>query len=155
MIMVTYLNRIKLGKFLNKIEREPYLVNTKRGGKAEEELFKKWISYKNNQYLVVMVGLTVSYFLPVVYTVIKRTTSINPQDWMLAFGPITVLNVSYSPNYEITWMYQNICMFYVALNFCQVILILAGMLAFVSAQFKMLQNNFSRIILNGYKKMMK
>ncbi|KAF2903572.1 hypothetical protein ILUMI_02613 [Ignelater luminosus] len=102
-----------------------------------------------------MVGIIICYSVSVAYTVIRRITSSNPQDWILAFGPITVLNVSYSPNYDILWMYQNICTFCIALNFCQIILILAAMLAFVSTQFKMLQNNFSRIIQNGYKMMMK
>ncbi|KAF2902062.1 hypothetical protein ILUMI_04124 [Ignelater luminosus] len=93
MIIVTYLYRVKLGKLLNKIEQEPYLVNTKRGGKTEEKLIKKWISYKNNQYLAVMMGAVICYTVPLAYTVVKRTTSTNPQDWIFAYGPITVLNI--------------------------------------------------------------
>ncbi|KAF2887062.1 hypothetical protein ILUMI_19111, partial [Ignelater luminosus] len=45
-------------------------------------------------YLAVMVGAAMCYVLPVAYTVIKRTTSIDPQDWVFGFGPITVLNGS-------------------------------------------------------------
>ncbi|KAF2889393.1 hypothetical protein ILUMI_16780, partial [Ignelater luminosus] len=39
-----------------------------------------------------MVGAAVCYVLPVAYTLIKRTTSINSQDWILPFGPMTILN---------------------------------------------------------------
>ncbi|KAF2903573.1 hypothetical protein ILUMI_02614 [Ignelater luminosus] len=54
-----------------------------------------------------MVGAEMCYALPVAYTLIKRITRINSQDWILPFGPITILNISYSPNYEISWMYQT------------------------------------------------
>ncbi|KAF2886647.1 hypothetical protein ILUMI_19526 [Ignelater luminosus] len=46
------------------------------------------------KYLVVTLGALISYAIPVAYSVIKRTTSINPQDWVFGFGPITVLNDS-------------------------------------------------------------
>ncbi|KAF2885571.1 hypothetical protein ILUMI_20602, partial [Ignelater luminosus] len=45
-------------------------------------------------HLAVSVGAAMCYVLPVTYTIIKRTTSSNPQDWIFGFGPITILNDS-------------------------------------------------------------
>ncbi|KAK4879818.1 hypothetical protein RN001_007964 [Aquatica leii] len=40
------LNRVKIGKMLDKLEKAPFVLNRKRGGKREEELIKKclWIT---------------------------------------------------------------------------------------------------------------
>ncbi|KAF2894729.1 hypothetical protein ILUMI_11442 [Ignelater luminosus] len=130
--MVTFSNRIKLGKLLDKIQQKPFLPNTKRGGKMETELINQWILYKNNQYIILMAGAGICYTLAVAYTIMKRITSSNPQDWAFAFGPITFFNVTYSPNYEILWMYQNISVFCIVSNLLQAISILAAILTFDS-----------------------
>ncbi|XP_031354289.1 odorant receptor 4-like isoform X2 [Photinus pyralis] len=73
----------------------------------------------------------------------------------LAFGSLNVLNISYSPNYEIISLYQTIVVFYVSVYYISVDLIATGLLVHIAFQFKMVQNNFQRVVYNAYREMCK
>ncbi|KAF2898513.1 hypothetical protein ILUMI_07661, partial [Ignelater luminosus] len=75
-------------------------------------------------------------------------------DWEFSYGPLTVLNITYSPNYEISWLFQTICMNSFAAYFSATDLITAAILVHISFQFKLLQNYIKEIVKVSYKEML-
>ncbi|KAF2894047.1 hypothetical protein ILUMI_12127, partial [Ignelater luminosus] len=87
-------------------------------------------------------------------TVMKRIKSDDYHDWEFPYGPITFLDVTHSPNYEIALTYQLVTVSYFATYFVVTDLAAAAILAHVSYQFKILQNNIENIIELSYQDML-
>lgn len=98
-------------------------------------------------------GLTFSMFSQMVYTLYVRIVSSNSEDWIMGFIHITLVNVTYSPNYEILWVYQNVSIIFLIFLASANTLLIAGLTAFVSTQFQMLQNNLKRLFYNTRKQL--
>ncbi|KAK5646401.1 hypothetical protein RI129_004865 [Pyrocoelia pectoralis] len=131
---------------LDKLEREPFILNKERGGDVEEALIKKCIWITDTQtYIYYGLG-SITLTAGFLFTIIKRISSSDFHDWEFAYGPITILNVTYSPNYEISVCYQNLSIIWIGYHFVTADLLVADILVHISVQFKMLQNNFRRII---------
>ncbi|KAF5289019.1 hypothetical protein FQA39_LY03898 [Lamprigera yunnana] len=145
-------NRIKIGDMMNKIEAVPFIYNAERGGEEEKKLIKRCLWITNAQtYIYYGLG-TATLFAGFLFTVIRRISSNDHRDWEFAYGPITLLNITYSPNYEITLCYQNLSIIWIGYHFVTADLLVADILVHISFQFKMLQNNFRRIRIVTCKK---
>lgn len=83
----------------------------------------------------------------------KRITTSDPKYWRLEYGRVTMVNTTYSPNFEIFWAYQSIHIVCLTVHFTTVDLIIGAVLGHVSVQFKVLQNNLRRLVYNSYKEM--
>ncbi|KAF2904132.1 hypothetical protein ILUMI_02043 [Ignelater luminosus] len=149
------LNIKKIKQLLNKLEDKPFTPNFERGGEKEEKLIKGCISLTRTQASICWGSVLVTVGLATVFTLMKRIRSSDYHDWEFTYGPLTVLNVTYTPNYEITWLYQIICTSTIGFNHSTINLIMAGILAHSSVQFKVLQNNLRRIVQNAHGFMMK
>ncbi|KAF2900706.1 hypothetical protein ILUMI_05480 [Ignelater luminosus] len=91
----------------------------------------------------------------VTVAIIKRVRTSDPHDWEFPYGPITIINVTYSPNFEIilAWQVSNMALY--AGYFCATDLTTAAILAHISYQFKMLQHYIRNVVKLTYKKMLK
>ncbi|KAB0797232.1 hypothetical protein PPYR_08226 [Photinus pyralis] len=145
-------NRLKIGRMMDKLEEEPFTLNRKRGGDEEEALIKKCIWITNAQtYIYYGLG-SITLTAGFLFTIIKRVSSNDFRDWEFAYGPITILNITYSPNYEISLCYQNLSIIWIGYHFVTADLLVADILVHISFQFKMLQNSFRRIVSNSLAK---
>ncbi|KAF5289785.1 hypothetical protein FQA39_LY03702 [Lamprigera yunnana] len=154
-VLVVLWNRKKLKNLVEKLEREPFAPNVERGGEIEEKLIQGCRTFTTTQAIICWGSVVVTVGMSTVVTFYKRVTSSDYRNWEFTYGPLTMLNVSYSPNYEITWLYQIACVTFIGFNHCSIILIMAGILAHASVQFKILQNNLERISKNAYTFMIK
>lgn len=75
--------------------------------------------------------------------------------WMLPYGPLTILDVTYGPNYVISLLYQTLCMLVYGGVYASSDLILTGVLAHISYQFKVLQYYLRNIVLLSRKDVLK
>ncbi|KAF5286796.1 hypothetical protein FQR65_LT02214 [Abscondita terminalis] len=150
--IIIVLNRVRIGKMLEKLERIPFILNLERGGKKEEELINRCLLITKAQtYTYYGLG-SVTLIAGFMFTIVRRITSSDYHDWEFAYGPITILNITYSPNYEITLLYQNLSIIWIGYHFVTADLLVADILVHISFQFKMLQNNFKRILPIALKK---
>ncbi|KAF5287478.1 hypothetical protein FQA39_LY04106 [Lamprigera yunnana] len=149
-IAVTYNNRIKLGKILRRLHEKPFLPDTERGGTKEKILLDEcqWIT---NAQILVYWGMAFSTVAAtILYTLIIRISSNDYHDWVLTYGPLSVLNITSSPNYEITLFYQNFSMSCCTILFTATDLLIASVLAHISYQFQILQNYMRRLVKDTY-----
>ncbi|KAF5289790.1 hypothetical protein FQA39_LY03707 [Lamprigera yunnana] len=144
--LITFQNRFKIGKLLNVSENVFYEVREHSLGK---KLVKKWMRFKNFIVTIFAAGVmftTVSQFL---YCLILRITKENPNDWYLGFDTISVVNTTYSPNYELVYTYQIASLFYCALQVTTNTFLIMGLLNLFSIQFKILQQKLNTLLIDA------
>ncbi|KAF5270182.1 hypothetical protein FQR65_LT05662 [Abscondita terminalis] len=149
--VVAYQNRIKFGKILRKLHEHPFLPNVDRGGEKEQKLMEacKWTT--NAQTIVYWSTALGTITLTIIFTVIMRIANNDYNKWVQTYGPLTVLNTTYSPNYEISQFYQNFTVLYSTAIFTTIDLLIAAVLCHVSFQFKILQNYIRKLISTNEK----
>ncbi|KAF2887608.1 hypothetical protein ILUMI_18565 [Ignelater luminosus] len=141
---------------LARLEEPPFAPNPERGGEGiEEKLIKNCIYLTTAQTLTYWICAVASLTFDASNCVMKRIKSDDYHDWRFTYGKLTVLNVTYSPNYEISWFYQTFCIASVASHFTTIDLVTSGVLAHISCQFQILQNNIKRIVKNSKIAMLK
>uniref|UniRef100_A0A1Y1LDH0 Odorant receptor n=1 Tax=Photinus pyralis TaxID=7054 RepID=A0A1Y1LDH0_PHOPY len=86
----------------------------------------------------------------ILFTLYRRIANSDPQRWVLAYGPLTILDTTKSPYYEITLFYQNFAMSCCTILFTATDLLIASVLAHISYQFKILQNYMTRLVKDTY-----
>ncbi|KAF2887354.1 hypothetical protein ILUMI_18819 [Ignelater luminosus] len=147
--------RVQLAKLLEALERKPFLPDLGRGGDVEVKLVNKcvWITYLQSTVYWILLFLTMGFSVAI--TLIRRMKSSDPQDWQYPYGPITIINVTYSPNFEIILAYQVISMSCYAGYFCTNDLLVAAALVHISCQFKILQHSIRNVVKFCYKEMLK
>ncbi|KAF5293385.1 hypothetical protein FQA39_LY02870 [Lamprigera yunnana] len=145
-IIYTYFIRKKLGCFITKLESD-FVADGRRGDKDEEiATLKTWSTFNQNQRRIVTLTSSVSLPVHAIYTLVTRIKSSDYRDWKLPWGTLTFVNTTYSPNFELLWMYQNFAYFFVYINILPIILIMFGTILFVTLQFKILQLYLKRLI---------
>lgn len=87
-------------------------------------------------------------------TVVSRLRSNDYHDWETSFGPITFVNTTYSPNFEIFAFLQNLGIFSLSAHFAIADAIISSLLVHMCFQLKMVQNNIKRLIEISYNKML-
>ncbi|KAF2884039.1 hypothetical protein ILUMI_22157 [Ignelater luminosus] len=145
-------NRTKLGKLLDKLEKEPFLANSERGGLEEDKLIRRWFIFNYIQSTVFCAIVVITLSIGIGNVLFKR---IKYNDRQLPYGPLTILNVTQSHNYEILLLYQSGVIIYCCLIVASTVLIFTGLLSFVTVQFKLLQNYLKSILYCSYKAMSK
>ncbi|KAK4874300.1 hypothetical protein RN001_013660 [Aquatica leii] len=143
----TFINRKKIRELLLYFEKEEFSPSTERGGKeAESKVLEEWISTAKTQCLLFICSAGSSLIGQVIYTLITRLTNDDYHNWKLGFAETAItINVTYSPNFEIIWAYQNLAYLYLIINACVTVLLMTGTLKFISIQFIFLQMYLRRI----------
>ncbi|KAK5641382.1 hypothetical protein RI129_009929 [Pyrocoelia pectoralis] len=149
-IVVTYYNRLKLGKIFDKLHKEPFLPNAERGGAVEQKIIDQCTFITRVQILVYWGMAFSTVACTVLYTLYKRIGSSDYHDWVLTYGPLTILDITRSPYYELTLFYQNFTMCCATILFTATDLLIASVLAHISFQFKILQNYLKRLVKDTY-----
>ncbi|KAK4874394.1 hypothetical protein RN001_013754 [Aquatica leii] len=146
-IIYTYFIRNKLGRLINKLEGDIFLGNESRGARNEETIMlNAWFSFHKKQGITLFVISMITVLVPMTFSLRKRLISSDYHDWKLAWGSITFINVTYSPNFELVWLYQNLVIFYIFINMVPTILIMIGVLALLTVQLKMLHAYLQRLV---------
>ncbi|XP_031352931.1 odorant receptor 67a-like isoform X2 [Photinus pyralis] len=148
-------NRQKLKALFRKLECAPFTPNFERGGEVEESFLKDFSIVTGRQANICWGSVFSTVGMSIVATIIKRVRSSDYRDWEFTYGPLTVLDVTRSPYFEITWLYQITCVLVIGLTHCSVILIISEILGHASVQFKILQNNLSQVTENAHRIMTK
>ncbi|KAF2889866.1 hypothetical protein ILUMI_16307 [Ignelater luminosus] len=146
---------LMISKLLKALESKPFLPDLERGGNVEVQLINEcvWITYLQSTVYWIVLFLTMGFAVTI--TLIKRIKSSDPHDWDYPYGPVTVVNVTYSPNFEIILVYQVFSMSCYAGCFCATDLLAAAALAHISYQFKILQHYIKNVMKFCYKEMLK
>ncbi|KAF2890421.1 hypothetical protein ILUMI_15752, partial [Ignelater luminosus] len=147
-------NRISIGKLLEKLQQPPLLPNPCRGDN-EKELIKRCLRITSIQTISYWILTYGSIIIAVLYTLAKRLSSSDYHDWQFPYGQITIINATYSPNFEILWFYQNLSLASMAMHFSTTDLLIAAVLVHISFQFKMLQNYIRKSVDNSCTIMLK
>ncbi|KAK5640861.1 hypothetical protein RI129_009408 [Pyrocoelia pectoralis] len=150
---VVILNKKKLKALLSKLETKPFLPNFERGGEIEEKFLKDFSIVTERQANICWGSVFSTVGMSTIATLIKRIRSNDHRNWEFTYGPLTVLDVTRSPYFEITWLYQIMCVTVIGLSHSSIILIFSEILGHTSVQFKMLQNNLMQITENAHRLM--
>lgn len=73
----------------------------------------------------------------------------DPTKWEMPYGSISIIDLTVSPNYELAWIYQVISVCAFCLMISSIDLIIAGVMAHISTQCKILQNSLRRMVQNA------
>ncbi|KAF2893848.1 hypothetical protein ILUMI_12325, partial [Ignelater luminosus] len=146
--------RFQIAKLLEALERKPFLPDIERGGEVEVKLVNECVWITNLQSTVYWIVLFLTIFFGVTFAIFKRIKSSDPRNWEYPYGPITIINVTYSPNFEIILAYQVAGMSCYAGYFSASDLLAATALAHISYQFKILQHYIRNIRKSCYKEML-
>ncbi|KAF2895760.1 hypothetical protein ILUMI_10415, partial [Ignelater luminosus] len=133
-------NRTQFAKIMNKLQHKPFLPDPERGGKVEEKLIQECVWITNVQTSTYWILGGCSILAAVFYTLYERITHSDYHYWQLPYGPLTLINITYSPNFEIVWCYQSISMWLVGVIYTSTDALVAAILAHACYQFKILQN---------------
>lgn len=107
------------------------------------------------QAIVYWTVITVTVIFALLDAAYSRMRSDDYHHWKFEYGRVTMFNTTYSPNYEIASLYQNISWFPIGWTFSISDLLTVTVLAHLTCQLKILQNSIRNIIPNSYRRMMK
>ncbi|KAF2879792.1 hypothetical protein ILUMI_26384, partial [Ignelater luminosus] len=136
------------------LEKKPFLPNANRGS-DEENLTKECLYLSNIQINANGLLTTICLIVSIGLTAIQRIRSDNYWDWVLPYGSVTVVNITYSPNFEMIYIYQIFCTCGCGACYVIVDMTTVTLLVHVTYQLKMLQNSIANIINLSYKDMLK
>ncbi|KAK4887790.1 hypothetical protein RN001_004061 [Aquatica leii] len=150
-VIVLYRNRKQIGDMLVSLHEGVYKPNEERGGSFEKQcindtikttIFLMWV-YAWSIIVVVCLGLTSS---------IQTRFSKPPEMWRLPFSYISFVDISYSPSFELTFLYQITGIFMITLCVYTSDVTIIAIIAQASAQLKILENSVRTYIQRGLKR---
>ncbi|KAF5306036.1 hypothetical protein FQR65_LT00751 [Abscondita terminalis] len=142
------LNANNLGNLLLKMGKENFVRNFYRNDSFEHSAISKWYRYKNNYGATYLTSFLITIVLQLIYTLTLPYTETDPNEWKLGYGSISVLNVKYSPIFEIFCIYQKLAIIYVGASFAIIFTIIVGTFNFIATQLIILQNDIKAVVLN-------
>ncbi|KAF5307433.1 hypothetical protein FQR65_LT06947 [Abscondita terminalis] len=123
-----------------------------------ETCYKKWkkiISFATFIETIVVITytttITIIIGLQIAYTLTLRYTKPDPNEWKLGYGSISVVNVKYSPVFEIFCVYQHLAIFYTGISAAIIFTTIVGTLNFIATQLIILQNDIKTVVLDDNK----
>lgn len=94
---------------------------------------------------IVFFYLSLLYFY--VTTITERiTNSDDPSKWKLPISDVATINRTYSPNYEIAWIYQSCAVTIASSVFCMTDFLVAALLVDLATQYKILRKHMQRTL---------
>ncbi|KAF2895753.1 hypothetical protein ILUMI_10421 [Ignelater luminosus] len=91
----------------------------------------------------------VFFYMALLYFYVTTITeriikSDDPSRWKLPISDVTVINITYSPNYEIAWMYQSCAVTIASSGFVMTDFLVAALLVDLTTQYKILRMRMQR-----------
>ncbi|KAK4874810.1 hypothetical protein RN001_014170 [Aquatica leii] len=102
-----------------------------------------------NKMTVFFVSVLFTCLTQLIYSIILRYTNEDPKNWRLPFGMISIVNTTYSPGFEIAYVYQFTSIIYFITTCLTSTIIITGLLNFAATQFKIMQLKIKRILTNA------
>ncbi|KAF5307432.1 hypothetical protein FQR65_LT06946 [Abscondita terminalis] len=143
-----WLNINNIGNLLQKFGKKNFVRNFYQSGSFECLAISKWYRYKNIYSATYITTLVISIVVQFIYALALRYTRTDPNEWKLGYGSISVLNVKYSPVFEIFLVYQNVTIIYLVVSMAIIFTIIVGCLNFIATQLIILQNDIKTIVLD-------
>ncbi|KAF5289615.1 hypothetical protein FQR65_LT11806 [Abscondita terminalis] len=143
-----WLNINNIENLLQKIGKKNFVRNFYQNDSFEHSAISKWYRYKNIYSATYLITFFISIVLQFIYTLTLRYTKTDPNEWKLGYGSISVLNIKYSPVFEIFCIYQNLTIIYVGVSIAIIFSIIVGTLNFIATQLRILQNDINVVVLD-------
>ncbi|KAF5284629.1 hypothetical protein FQA39_LY16987 [Lamprigera yunnana] len=150
-VMVT--NRVKINELFEKLQREPLYFVTESEHTFEIKMIRKWYKFKNILLCVMIVAMIIAVDFQIAYFVVLRFRKPDSKDWRLGYGTVSIVNTTYSPNFEIVMVHQSISLFYGSTLGIVCIVIICSVLNYITMQYKILQNNLKTMLPKAKEKM--
>lgn len=89
-------------------------------------------------------------FLLFIYTtfMIARLTNPNSQEWKTPIVDVSVINTTYSPNYEVAFFFQCFAAYMASSVYCVINVLIVAILVDLTVQFKILRIKFLKTFRN-------
>ncbi|KAF5307431.1 hypothetical protein FQR65_LT06945 [Abscondita terminalis] len=139
-------NSNNFGKLLQEMGKKNFVRKFNRNGSFEHTAISKWYRYKNIYIVTYLTTFLLSIVLQFIYTLALRYTRTDPNDWKLGYGSISVLNVKYSPVFEIFCVYQFLTIIWTGISTSIIFTIVIATLNFIATQLIILQNDIKTIV---------
>nr|QBB72999.1 odorant receptor [Protaetia brevitarsis] len=139
-------HRLNIGKILDRMEQGVFSPNKLRGGDFEEELIKRCILFSNRQTCLYYLSVGMVVFIGVVASLLKRHLEPEAENWEMPYTTFSWFDIHRSPNFEIVCFYQFCWRGLYALIVSSIDSLIAGILAHISVQCKILQNGIKKSI---------
>ncbi|KAF5273048.1 hypothetical protein FQR65_LT04790 [Abscondita terminalis] len=151
LVLTYFINRKKINNILERFEQEPFLPSDGRIDDDVKLLLLKWYRLKNKKAVLFLGAIVSSVFSQTIYSLFLRLTRTDPNDWKMGYGEL--LNITYSPNFEIVFVYESISVIYSTMLVTTVMLIVVGVLDYITTQFKILQYNLQKLLITAEKRL--
>ncbi|KAF5273049.1 hypothetical protein FQR65_LT04791 [Abscondita terminalis] len=92
-------------------------------------------------------SIVASVLSQTLYSLFLRLTRTDPNDWKMGYGEL--LNITYSPNFEIVFVYETVSVIYSTMIASTIIVIIVGVLDYITTQFKILQHNLQMLLMTA------
>ncbi|KAK4882956.1 hypothetical protein RN001_006275 [Aquatica leii] len=141
-----YIYRAPINGILKEIEQEPFLPSPEKMDNVVKKLITKWWRFKNAQSYLFILAMAATIGIQIILSLVSRLTNADPNNWKLGYGEF--VNITYSPNFEIVFVYQSCAVFSSAIVAATIIVIITGVLSYIATQFKILQHNLKIMLSN-------
>ncbi|XP_031345781.1 uncharacterized protein LOC116172672 [Photinus pyralis] len=151
---VVLLNKRRfMGEILERLQSEPFLPNSERGGVEEFVIKRDYIVLMDRQAIMYWAVVTITVVFALLDSIYWRIRSDDHHDWRFEYGRVTMFNTTYSPNYEVASFYQNLSWFPIGWTFATSDLLTVTVLAHITCQLKILQTFIRKMIKNSRNRM--
>ncbi|KAF5287591.1 hypothetical protein FQA39_LY15868 [Lamprigera yunnana] len=147
-IIVLYNNRKQIGDMMVSLHNGVYKPNEQRGGLFERKCIKDTLNEAQlliRIYAVSMVAVVSLGYL----TSLKSRLTLPQEEWRLGFSYISIVDTSYTPMFEIAYVYQNMGIFMLTLSVYTSDITVIAIIAQACAQLKILENSVRTYIQRG------
>ncbi|KAF5294997.1 hypothetical protein FQA39_LY13307 [Lamprigera yunnana] len=143
-IVVIKYNSKRLKKIFDNLRQIQYRRNKEKW--VEEETYRK-----NKLMMALLVGFYTTLFAFYAVTLLRRIFIADSSKWILPISDFSLFNTSYSPNFEIAWLYHCIGPTMTASGFCITDFLIASLIIDVTMQYKILRGNIKKhfIVIAG------
>ncbi|KAK4878647.1 hypothetical protein RN001_011153 [Aquatica leii] len=127
--LTAFFNRARINQLLLKLQSDVFI--------ADLSVLHEWYRVKNFKLMIFIIGSFTSVFVQVLYSITLRVIK---GERRLSYGDITVINVSYSPNYECIFIYQTLSVLSISTSAMSIIIVISDVFEYIAAQFRILQD---------------
>ncbi|KAK4878709.1 hypothetical protein RN001_011215 [Aquatica leii] len=98
------------------------------------------------QALVLVFAMVLAVITQILFSLILRLTKADPKDWKLGYGRISIVNITYSPNFEFFYVYQSVSVMYGMVSYVVITILITGVFDYIATQFQILQIDLSNML---------
>lgn len=144
-----YVYQAQINDIFKRMEQEPFLPSPKKMDEVVKHLILKWWRLKNTQAYLFLISMCATVVSQIILSLVLRLINTDSNKWQLEYGEF--LNITYSPNFEIVYVYQSFAVFYSAMAASTIIAVIYGFFNYIATQFKIVQHNLTTMLSNAKK----